>query len=360
MKRSRPPVLILFNSPRADASQNGFSESDAGVLAEVEAVGAALRKTRTPFRSVGVKRLRDAARVLARATEPVVFNLVESFHDRPEEMNYVPALCSAFGKGCTGCDTTSLTLSLDKWRTNAVLKAAGLPVPAGVLVPIGEKIPKNRLPKPPLIVKPVAADASEGIHADASLFPRTGPKLRAAVRAIHDRFGQPALIEAFFGTREINVSVFERAGRAEVVGIAEIDFSAFGPERPTVVDYAAKWQNDSFEYHHTPRLLPAPLRRGEAARIERIALDAWRAVGCRDYARVDLRMDSAGEVAVLEINTNPDIAPDAGFAAALEHAGIPYREFVATVVRNALDRVACERMNVRTRERVKDRGFRDS
>ena len=358
MKRNLPEVLILFNTPTVSISENSCDESDIGVLSEVEAVSTALDELGVPFRAVGVKRLQDVVFVLPRAPERIVFNLVEGFDKRPEEMNYVPALCTAFSKSCTGGDTPSLILSLDKWQTKAVLQAAGLPVPEGVSVPVGNKIPTSRLPKPPLIVKPACTDASEGIHADTSIFQKVGPKLHAAVDAIHKRFGHAALIEQFFGTREINVSVIDRRGHPEVVAIAEIDFSAFEPDRPNVVDYAAKWRNDTFVFHNTPRMLPAPVSQHQAAEIERVALGAWHAVGCRDYARVDLRMDARGRLAILEINTNPDIAPDAGFAAALDYAQIPYREFVASTVQNAFKRLngkPCESENVRKYKSAKVR-----
>jgi ribosomal protein S18 acetylase RimI-like enzyme len=156
---------------------------------------------------------------------------------------------------------------------------------------------------------------------------------------VHETFHQAALVEQFVGSRELNVSVLRRGRRTEVLPIAEIDFGAFGPERPRIVDYAAKWLPHSFEYRNTPRIIPAPLDPRLADRIRHYALAAWRAVGCRDYARVDLRMDDHGQVTILEVNSNPDVSPEAGFSAALAAAGIPYREFVLAMVRNAAARL---------------------
>jgi len=147
-------------------------------------------------------------------------------------------------------------------------------------------------------------------------------------------------VEQFVAGREINVTLVEWDGDVHPLPLAEIDFSAFPPGKPRIVDYAAKWLADSFEFQHTPRRIPAAVDETTAAAIRRLALAAWRAVGCRDYARVDLRLDAEGRPFVLEVNPNPDISPDAGFAAALAAAGIPWVEFVRKMVENAAGRRA--------------------
>jgi D-alanine-D-alanine ligase len=102
------------------------------------------------------------------------------------------------------------------------------------------------------------------------------------------------------------------------------------------VDYAAKWLPDSFAYQNTPRVIPARLTRRQADAVRQLALGAWHAMGCRGYARVDMRLNAAGRPQVLEVNPNPDISLDAGFAAALEAGGIPYEEFVEAAIEVAL------------------------
>ena len=333
-----PSVLVLHNTPRpGSGAGGGFAESDAGVLAEVEAVAAGLESLGIPFTVAGVRETSDLARILAGSRESIVFNLVESFHRRPVEANLVPAFARAFGKACTGSDWLPLVVSLDKHQTKRHLEAAGLPGPPGTVVHVGAEAELSRLPEPPCIVKPAGTDASEGIDG-RSIFHEIGPDLAEAVAEVHRRFGQPALVEAFVGGREINVSILERAGRPGTLPLAEIDFSAFGPGKPRIVDYAAKWLTDSFEYNHTPRLIPAPLSDEAARRVREHALAAWRALGCNDYVRVDFRLDDEDRPFILEINANPDISPDAGFAAALAAAKIPYASFVRTVVENAAAR----------------------
>jgi len=327
-----PSVLILYNVPGV-----AFRESDAGVLAEVAAVEAALTRLGGAHRTAGAVGLADVPGILAAAPEEVVFNLVECFPGRPADANDIPVLARAFGKGCTGSGAPCLAVALDKWQTKALLRAADLPTAAGLLVPVGQGIPARGFPKGPVIVKPLASDASEGIDA-ASVIARPGAALRKAVKRIHDLFRQPALIEAFVGQRELNVSVLERGGRAEVLPIAEIDFSAFDATRPRIVGYEAKWLAESFEYRNTPRILPARLPARVAGRVRSLALATWQALGCMDYARVDFRLTETLEPVVLEVNPNPDISSDAGFAEALTAAGITFDEFVEAVVTSAAAR----------------------
>ena len=333
-------VLVLYNTPRSGTDTGGgFLESDAGVLDEVRAVENALRTLGICGRSVGVKTLAELPAVLSCAAEPLVFNLVEGFHVRPEEACYVPALCEGYGKMCTGNDSAAILICTDKWKTKGILRNADLACPEGHVVYPGHPVPRLGLTAGKVIVKPMATDASEGIDDSGVLEVTDLPGVCACVARLHEQFRQPVLIERFVGERELNVSVLRRGDKIEVLPIAEIDFSAFAKERPRIVGYAAKWLPESFEYNHTPRIIPAPLSLAQAERVRQTARDAWNVLDCRDYVRVDFRLDDRGEPVILEVNPNPDISPDAGFAAALAAAGIPYHEFVAAMLENALRRL---------------------
>jgi len=122
----------------------------------------------------------------------------------------------------------------------------------------------------------------------------------------------------------------------EVLSPAEIDFSAFPAGKAHMVGYRAKWVEDSFEFANTPRRFEFPASDATLlAQLERLARDTFRAMGLSGYARVDFRVDAEGPW-ILEVNTNPCISPDAGFAAALEHSGIRYRDAIARIVEAAL------------------------
>jgi D-alanine-D-alanine ligase len=336
MKRLHEPVLILHHAVSA-LDRGPSAESDAGVMDEVRAVDAALTELGIPHRVAAIGSLSELPALLTRSPEKIVFNLVENLPPRPIDAALVPSICEAFGKGCTGNDAACQTLSLDKWRTKSILNSAGLPVPAGILVQPGAKASRQSLPQGPFIVKPLLSDASEGIHAD-SVVAGAGPDLDRIVRRVHRDFKHPALIEQFFGTRELNVSVLRRGGKTEVLPLAEIEFRGYGRKRPPIVDYAAKWHPDSYEYQNTVRVIPARLAPKLAREITQCALAAWETLGCSDYARVDLRLTDDGRFAILEINPNPDISPGSGFEAALKAAKIPFSEFVRAMCANASKR----------------------
>lgn len=330
-------VLIVHH--RADiagktSSSAAFQLSNAAVMDEVRAVAGALKELAITYNIAAIGRIDELADVLRDHPAAIVFNLVEELSGGPFAACYVPQLCEAMGKTCTGADTGNLTLTLDKWQTKLALQRAGLPCPQGVLVPQGVTMTVADFITPPYIVKPVHADASEGIDA-ASIVYEADDKLTAQIHKVHDQFRQPALVEQYIDGREINVALRQHDAHVEVMPLAEIDFSAFTAGQPRIVDYAAKWVDSSFAYHHTPRKIPAPLPEHTASAIRHYALRCWHVLGCRDYARVDFRLDPSGRAYILEVNSNPDISPDAGFAAALAAGRVRFADFVRDVLGQA-------------------------
>jgi D-alanine-D-alanine ligase len=130
------------------------------------------------------------------------------------------------------------------------------------------------------------------------------------------------------------------AGRSgpRALPVAEIRFDAFPADKPRIVGYAAKWHSDSFEYQNTPRSFAVEPELDE--QLRRLALECWALFRLEGYARVDFRVDERGSPWVLEVNANPCLSPDAGFAAALAEAGIGYEAAVATLIDDALERAS--------------------
>ena len=146
----------------------------------------------------------------------------------------------------------------------------------------------------------------------------------------------PCFAERFIRGREFNLSVLSGPAEPEVLSPAEIDFSAFPAGKAHMVGYRAKWVEDSFEFANTPRRFEFPASDAQLlAQLERLARDTFQAMGLSGYARVDFRVDAEGPW-ILEVNTNPCISPDAGFAAALAQSGIRYRDAIARIVEAAL------------------------
>jgi D-alanine-D-alanine ligase len=147
------------------------------------------------------------------------------------------------------------------------------------------------------------------------------------------RFGGQFFAEEFIEGREFNVALIDEDGAPMVLPIPEILFDDLPAGRPRIVDYEAKWNPESHAYHNTPRCFGVEDREPVlAAGLARLALACWHAAGLSGYARVDFRVDCHGRPTVLEINTNPCLAKDAGFVATAATAGILYDDLIARVV----------------------------
>jgi D-alanine-D-alanine ligase len=322
-------VLVVHN----DFNSAAFAESNAGLKDEIDAVCKTLEDLKVKYTVKSIKTIQQLSNILITNKQEIVFNLVEELPADITHACLVPAICRSFGRKFTGSDTLALLLAQNKWQAKAVLKAAGVPTPDGVFVPVGQKIAAKNLTKGSYIVKPAFCDASEGITAD-SIVSLGSKKMSAGIEKIHSQFNQAAIVEQFVAGRELNVSVLQCGKKIEVMPIAEIDFSTYKKDRPRIVDYAAKWHTESFEYNNTPRILPAKLPAKVAALVRQYAIGAYNALGCKDYVRVDLRLSEKNQPFVIEVNPNPDITPEAGFASAIEAGGISYKKFIETLLKN--------------------------
>jgi D-alanine-D-alanine ligase len=336
--RLKKSILVIHNAVETKQTPDKSTlESVAGVLDEVKAVADALDELKIDFQIKSIENIEQLPSILQRSDSEIVFNLVEELPGSIIDACLVPAICLAHKKACTGNQTPALLLSQNKWQTKAVLAASNVLCPQGVVIHIGQKIESvEGSPSGRYIVKPALADASEGIDND-SVVDIPGPALQKAVDKIHTQFGQSAIVEQFISGREINVSLLERNGRVEVMPLAEIDFGRFGPDRPRIVGYSAKWLTETFEYQNTPRVIPAAISEKAADRIRKCAVLTWQVIGCSGYARIDFRLDRNEQPFVIEVNPNPDISPDAGFAAAINAAGIAYSQFIKNALDNAIN-----------------------
>jgi len=187
------------------------------------------------------------------------------------------------------------------------------------------------------IIKAIWEEASFGIDAGAIMDAKNEADLRAKLAQRSEHLGREAFAEAYIDGREFNLSVLETEKGPVVLPPAEIDFGDFPPNKPRIVDYAAKWDVNSFEYHHTPRRFEfADADRGLLDQLVSLAIRCWEVFGLRGYVRVDFRVDDQRRPWVLEINANPCISPDAGFVAAAERGGLNFVNVVDAIVRSAM------------------------
>jgi D-alanine-D-alanine ligase len=295
-------------------------------LLEAQAIGAALTDLGFEASTLPVDLDLDRLERQLKERRPrVVVNLVESLDGHGRLLHVVPALLEAIGVPYTGCTASVLALTSDKLRAKRELLRAGLPTPA-VFEPAADG--------GPWIVKSVWEHASLGID-DASVVrgPADVPPLLAAKRA---EFGGDWFAERFVPGRELNVAMIADDKGLRVLPAAEIRFEEFPADKPAIVGYAAKWLADSFEYRHTVRSFA--VEAALVAELERLARQCWQRFELTGYARVDFRVDPAGSPWVLEINANPCLSRDAGFAAALGAAGLSYETAIGWLVDDALRR----------------------
>jgi D-alanine-D-alanine ligase len=273
--------------------------------------------------------LQAVARRLREHGPSLAVNLVESV-DGADSLQYLgPALLDHLGIPYTGSPTEAVFLSANKVVAKRILAAGGVPTAPWTLL---HEAREGRTPgEPPWIVKPVGEHASFGID-DDSVVRDADALIRRAGRPDASRF----FVERYIDGREFNVSLLAGPRGLEVLPLAEIDFAGFPPDKPRIVGYRAKWDEHSPEYRHSVRSFAfGPEDQGLLARVRDAALRSWNLFGLRGYARVDLRVDASGAPWVLEINANPCLSPDAGFAAAAAQAGMPLDELYATIVGSA-------------------------
>lgn len=280
---------------------------------------------------------KDLIQVLLDVSPKFVFNLCEEIDENSELEMCMAGLLELMEIPYTGSKPLVLGLALNKFRLKQILHSAGIPAPRGYL---GYSQEKGTLPRGmrfPVIVKPSREDASLGIN-DNSVC-RTAGQVKKQVRYIHNVYKQEALVEEFLEGREFNVSIMGEEN-PEVLAISEIDFSGLPEGEPRIVGYCAKWDEESPLFSATVPVCPADISKRLENRIIDLAIRSYQCIGCRDYARVDMRTDSRGSLYVLEVNPNPDISPKAGFAKAARTAGYSYTGMIRRISEAAMERGA--------------------
>jgi D-alanine-D-alanine ligase len=193
----------------------------------------------------------------------------------------------------------------------------------------------------PCIVKPRGEDASHGISADSLV--TDSASLERQVRAITESYNSGALVEHFIDGREFNATVMGNL-RCVVLPVSEIVYS-LSPDIPRILTFAAKWEEDSLYFKGTKVICPAEVISQDREYIARTAMSAFKLLVGQGYARMDMRMDEAGKLNIIEVNPNPDISPGTGAARQSSAAGMTYAKFIEKILNLALEREKYAREN---------------
>jgi D-alanine-D-alanine ligase len=329
-------VLILFNQPVLPLD-HPLKESEHEVEFIVEHTRKTLQSAGMTVESLGVGR--DPlilVRELQDRKPEVVFNLFEGLGDAGGTESTAAGILEWLEIPFTGCPSPALSIARDKISSKRLLAGAGLPV-AGFLCLHDQRVPACPFDWP-VIVKPAGQDASVGIDHNSVVSGQES--LVRRVDYVLREHGGPVLVEEYLPGREFSVVVIERAGDGLVnLPAFEIRFEREGPGVWPIFTYDAKWEVDSEDFHNTPLDIPADIDEDMHRKLGRIAREAFEVLGCRDYARVDFRLDGLGEPRILELNPNPDLSPEACLASTLEECGpVSHEQFLVDLVKRAHQR----------------------
>lgn len=262
----------------------------------------------------------------------IVFNIAEGFNGLSREAQ-IPAILDMLNIPYSGSDPLTLSICLDKARTKEILSYYKIPNAKFLVIEQSEQLINIRLDFP-LIVKPIGEGSSKGIY--SSSFVNNKKELILETERILDEYNQPALIEEFLPGREFTVAIIGNNRNAEVLPIVEISYKDFPEDFIPIYSYEAKWILDTREKPLNVFSCPAKLDPVLENRIKKTALNTFQVLRCRDWARIDIRLDKNNSPNVIEINPLPGILPNpvdnSCFPKAARTVGLSYTEMINKVL----------------------------
>ena len=307
-------ILVLHSDIPADAPPE-----DLDTLIAAEAVAAALKARghqaeQAAFREETLKQL------LAERRPDIVFNLVEGVDGQGRLAPRAPEMLAVLGQRFTGVTAKAMAVTNDKPLTKMMLRQAGLATPGWAVPPDWVGLDGGRW-----IVKSALEDASLGLD-DGAVVDGSDVLKRAADCTA--RLGGDWFAERYIDGREFNIALLD--GR--VLPMAEMRFEGWPEGKPRIVGYDAKWEEDSAGWNGTVRVFGVEQHEPRLANgLRKSCEQVWKLFGLSGFVRVDFRVDEEGTPLILEINTNPCISPDAGFAAAAAEAGMSYDDLIEAI-----------------------------
>jgi D-alanine-D-alanine ligase len=334
-RRNRPPrktgplrVGFTFNVKRIKPEIDGRKDEEAEydppttIQAVREAIAAAGHEV------IDLEATTELPNVLAATPVDVVFNMAEGIKGRNREA-VVPALLELLDIPYSGSDPTALSIALDKAIAKRIVRQHGILTPNFMTLTTG----KERLPRDlkfPLIVKPNAEGSSKGVHRTSVV--DTEAELREAAREMIAKYDQPALVEDYIAGREFTVGLLGER-RPKVLPPMEVVFLS-NDAHPV---YSFEYKQDSSTKIRYD--VPAQLEAAQLKALERAARECFIALGCRDVARVDFRMDAQGRVYFLECNPLPGLTPGwSDLVLIAKAAGLEYPMLISEILSGAIRR----------------------
>jgi len=294
--------------------------------AVIDSVTEALEKNGHSVKKVGgVNKLLELQNNL---DVDIVFNICEGAVTGRNRESQVPILLEMWGIPYVGSDGFTLSLTLDKIVTKKILRYEGIPIPDYFEVESLEEMNMDHL-KFPMIVKPRFEGSSKGISEEAKVDNEEG--LRRRVDFIVKTYKQPALVEQFISGTEFTVAIIGNKN-PEVLPPVQIEIDGELELKDKFYTFA-RIQSTSLEY-----VCPARIPKELSDKIKDYALKAYRSVECRDFGRVDFRVDEEGNPYVLEINPLPSLSTEDVFMIIAKYLGMTYEAMIGKILNSALER----------------------
>lgn len=262
------------------------------------------------------------------------FNISEGIGSIPKSFVDVARELEKIDIPFSGSSSYALALTTEKAKVKELLTKKGIST-ADFFLFDGDLSKHTKLSFP-LVVKPSTEDCSIGIDHSSVVWNQI--ELKSKLAKLWNDYEDPLLVEKYLDGREFAVTVIGNGRSARTLPIYEIIYSDYFRDKPKIYDYRAKWDTSSKEYASISINCPADINDILKNRIEEIALSAFQATKCSDYARVDMRLATSGEPYVLEINANPGVGPDDETVSSAYAFGINYEKFISTLVKTTLKR----------------------
>ncbi len=269
----------------------------------------------------------------------IVFNIAEGLRG-PSREAQIPAMLEMLDIPYTGSDPLALGICLDKSRTKEILSHYNIPTPLFKVVSSVRDLSAFSIPLP-CIVKPLHEGSSKGVL-DSSVV-RTSGELREQVERIIEEYEEPALVERFLSGREFTVALLGNGDDVRVLPIIEIQFDHLPKGANPIYSFEAKWEWDTIDHplgqmYTCPAKIDAQLEK----KIKDVCLKAYTVLRCRDWCRIDVRLDGQGIPNIIELNPLPGILPNpddhSAFPMAARNAGLAYESMLNEVLNLAIKR----------------------
>jgi len=268
----------------------------------------------------------------------IVFNIAEGAFGVSREAQ-IPAILDMLQIPYTGSDALTLGICLDKARTKEILSYYKVPTAKFFVADKIEDADNHELSFP-MIVKPISEGSGKGIF--ASSFVHNKEELKREIKRITSEYNQSALVEEFLSGREFTVAMLGNNGDTKVLPAIEMRYDKYPEGTAPFYSYEAKWILDTKENDFDVFDCPANITKELEEKLNKVCIDTYRVLKCRDWSRIDLRLDKNGEPNIIEINPLPGIIPDpnenSSFPKAARAAGIEYNDMINTVLASAIKR----------------------